>query len=126
MRLRTLSSLLLLFSACLLAAESPSNSQKFSPPTRTFRFTYNFTVKDIPAGAKQVRVWVPVPQTDQHQSVRVLAVKAPTKTRMTNDPRYANRLMSAEIQTSATGRAKLTPESEVARREYSRGDHRQA
>jgi hypothetical protein len=24
-----------------------------------------------------VRVWVPVPQTDQHQSVRVLAVKAP-------------------------------------------------
>ena len=125
MRLRTLSSLLLLFSACLLAAESPSNSQKFSPPTRTFRFTYNFTVKDIPAGAKQVRVWVPVPQTDQHQSVRVLAVKAPTKTRMTNDPQYGNRMMYAEIQNSATGKAEFTLEYEVTRREYSRGDYAQ-
>src|SRR5207249_8450231 len=64
MRLRVLSSLLLLFfPACQLAAQATSNAQKFSPPTRTFRFTYNFTVKDIPSGAKRVRVWAPVPQT---------------------------------------------------------------
>ncbi|HLB88184.1 MAG TPA: hypothetical protein VJK29_11070 [Terriglobales bacterium] len=57
MRLRVLSSLLLLFfPACQLAAQATSNAQKFSPPTRTFRFTYNFTVKDIPSGAKRVRV----------------------------------------------------------------------
>ena len=63
MRLRVLSSLLLLFfPACQLAAQATSNAQKFSPPTRTFRFTYNFTVKDIPSGAKRVRVWAPVPQ----------------------------------------------------------------
>jgi len=49
MKLRVLSSLLLLFfPACQLAAQASSNAQKFSPPTRTFRFTYNFTVKDIP------------------------------------------------------------------------------
>jgi hypothetical protein len=58
-----------------LAAQATSNAQKFSPPTCTFRFTYNFTVKDIPSGAKRVRVWIPVPQTTQHQTVRVLAVK---------------------------------------------------
>ena len=46
MELRVLSSLLLLFfPACQLAAQANSNAQKFSPPTRTFRFTYNFTVK---------------------------------------------------------------------------------
>ena len=45
MRLRVLSSLLLLFfTACQLAAQATSNAQKFSPPTRTCRFTYNFTV----------------------------------------------------------------------------------
>ena len=58
MKLRVLSSLLMLFfPACQLAAQATSNAQKFSPPTRTFRFTYNFTVKDIPSGAKRVRVW---------------------------------------------------------------------
>jgi transglutaminase-like putative cysteine protease len=85
-KLRVLSSLLLLFfPACQLAAQATSNAQKFNPPTRTFRFTYNFPVKDIPSGAKRVHVWIPVPQTDQHQTVRVLAVKAPVKTRMTQE-----------------------------------------
>jgi hypothetical protein len=77
--------------ASYLAAQVPSNSTQFSPPARTFRFTYNFTVKDMPSGAKRVRVWVPVPQTDQHQTVHVLAVKAPAKTRMMRDPEYGNR-----------------------------------
>ena len=43
MKLRVLSSLLLLFfPACQLAAQATSTAQKFGPPTRTFRFTYNF------------------------------------------------------------------------------------
>jgi len=126
MRLRVLSSLLLLFfPAWQLAAQANSNAQKFSPPTRTFRFTYNFTVKDIPSGAKRVRVWAPVPQTDQHQTVRVLSVKAPVKTRMTQEPEYGNRMMYAEIQNSAPGKAEFTLEYEVTRREYSRGNYAQ-
>ena len=49
MRLRVPSPLLVLFFlVCQLAAQTPSNVQKFSPSARTFRFTYNFTVKDIP------------------------------------------------------------------------------
>ena len=124
MRLRVLSSLLLLFfPACQLAAQASSNAQKFSPPSRTFRFTYSFTVKDIPSGAKRVRVWVPIPQTDQHQTVHVLAVKAPVKTQMTQEPEYGNRMMYAEIQNSAAGKAEFTLEYRVTRREYSRGDY---
>src|SRR6266404_1116396 len=124
MRLKVLSSLLLLFVAAgQLAAQTTTNAQKFSPPTRTFHFTYNFTVKDIPSGAKRVRVWVPVPQTDQHQTVRVLAVKAPVKTRMTQEPEYGNRMMYAEIQNSAPGKAEFTLEYKITRREYSRGDY---
>jgi transglutaminase-like putative cysteine protease len=128
MRLRILSSfLLLLFPACLLTAQATSNAgsdaQKFSAPTRTFQFTYNFTVKDIPSGAKRVRVWVPMPQTDQHQTVRVLAVKAPAKTQMTQEPEYGNRMMYVEMQNPAEGKAEFTLEYEVTRREYSRGDY---
>src|ERR1700733_14073212 len=136
MRLRVLSSLRLLFflaplflapqfPACHLSAEATSDSQKFSPPSRTFRFTYNFTVKDIPAGAKLVRVWIPVPRNDQHQTVRVLAVKAPVKTQMTQEHEYGNRMMYAEIQNPAAGKAEFTLEYKVTRREYSRGDYAQ-
>ena len=126
MKLRVLSSLLLLFvPACRLAAEPTSNAQKFSPPTRTFRFAYNFTVKDIPSGAKRVRVWIPVPQTDQHQTVRVLAVNVPVKTRMTQEPEYSNRMMYAEIPNPASGKAEFTLEYKITRREYSRGDYAQ-
>lgn len=126
MRLKVLSSLLLLFfPAGQLAAPAASNAQKFSPPARTFHFTYNLTVKDIPPDAKRVRVWIPVPQTDQHQTVRVLAVKAPVRTRMTQEPEYGNRMMYAEIQNPAAGKAEFTVEYKVTRREYSRGDYAQ-
>src|SRR5204863_4308277 len=110
---------------CQLAAETTSNAPKFSPPNRTFRFTYNFTVKDIPPSAKRVRVWIPVPHTDQHQSVRVVAVKAPVKTRMTQESQYGNRMMYAEIPNPAAGKAEFTLEYNVTRREYSRGDYAQ-
>ena len=126
MKLRVLSSLLLLFfPASLLAAEAASHAEKFSAPRRTFRFTYTFTVKEIPSGTKRVRVWVPVPQTDQHQTVRVLAVKAPTKTQMMRDPEYGNRMMYAAMQNPASGKAKFTLQYEVTRREYARGDYAQ-
>jgi transglutaminase-like putative cysteine protease len=126
MKLRVVSSwLLLFFPACWLAAQTTSNAQKFSPPSRTFRFTYNFTVKDIPSGTQRVRVWIPVPQTDQHQTVRVRAVKAPVKTRMTQEPEYGNRMLYAEIQNPAAVKAEFTVEYKITRREYSRGDYAQ-
>jgi transglutaminase-like putative cysteine protease len=117
--------LLLFFSALHVAAQATSDAQKFSLPSRTFRFTYNFTVKDIPSGAKRVRVWVPLPQTDQHQAVRVLAVNAPVKTQMTQESEYGNRMMYAEIQNPGASKAEFTLEYEITRREYSRGDYAQ-
>ncbi len=126
MRIRILPAILVVFfSACALAGQTVSNPQKFSPPARTFRFTYSFTVKDIPADAKQVRVWVPVPQSDQHQTVRVIAVKAPVKTQITQEPEYGNRIMYAEMQNPGSGKAEFSVEYEVTRREYSRGDYAQ-
>src|SRR3954447_17194224 len=123
MRLPIFSSLLLLLTACLLAAETPSTPQKFSPPSRSFHFTYNFTVRDIPSGAKRVRAWFPVPPSDEHQTVRVLSVNAPTKTKTTRDAEYGNRMLYAEIQNPSTTTAEFTVEYEVTRREYSRGDY---
>lgn len=129
MRPRVLSSLLLLFFfvfvVCRLDAQKSLDPKGSSPSSRTFHFTYKFTVKDIPPGTKRVRVWVPMPQTDQHQIVRVLAVKAPVKTQMTQESEYGNRMMYAEIQNPDQGTAEFALEYKITRREYSRGDYEQ-
>jgi transglutaminase-like putative cysteine protease len=125
-KLRVLSPLLLLFFPLgQLAGQAAPSPQKFSPPSRSFRFTYSFEVKDIPAGAKHVRVWVPVPQTDSHQTVRLLSVKAPVKTRMTQESEYGNHMMYADLENAAAGKAEFTLEYKVTRREYSRGGYAQ-
>jgi transglutaminase-like putative cysteine protease len=131
MKLRFLSSsvLLLVFLGSPLTGQARSNAasnpEKFSEPSRTFRFTYRFTVKDISPETKQVRVWIPVPQTDRHQTVRILNIKAPAKTQTTHEAEYGNRMMYAEMQNPAGGKAEFTVEYEIMRREYSRGDYAQ-
>ncbi|HET7442015.1 MAG TPA: hypothetical protein VFJ47_11995, partial [Terriglobales bacterium] len=113
MRLRVLSFLLLVLVASQFSAQTASKLEKFSPPSRTFRFTYNFTLKEIPAQAKRVRVWIPVPQTDQHQKVRVVAVKAPAKMQPMQEPEYGNRMLYAEFQASAEAKPDFTVEYEI-------------
>src|SRR5689334_7195234 len=115
MRLKVflLSLILFSFSAYVWAAPNSSNGHKFSPRVRSFRFTYSFTVKDIPAGTKRVRVWIPVPQTDIHQTVHVLAVKAPVKTQMTKESGYGNRMFYADIDNPTTSQAEFTVDYEV-------------
>jgi transglutaminase-like putative cysteine protease len=124
-KLRVLSLLLLFFLPAHHLMAQASKAERFSTPSRTFRFTYSFTVKEIPTGAKRLRVWAPIPRTDQHQTVRVLAIKAPVKTRMTQETEYGNRMMYADIQSPHAGTAEFTLEYEVTRREYSRGDYAQ-
>jgi len=107
------------------AQSSTTEKQKFSPPSRKFRFTYSFTVKDIPPGTKVVRVWVPVAHTDEHQTVRLVNANAPVTTEMTQEPEYGNRMMYAEIHNPTQATAQFTLEYEVTRREFSRGDFAQ-
>jgi transglutaminase-like putative cysteine protease len=127
MKLRALSLLLLAaIMVSLSVAQTPSpDKQKFSPPSRKFRFTYSFTVKDIPSGTKLVRVWVPVAHTDDHQTVRLVNVKAPVLTQMGEESEYGNHILYAEIHNPVQATADFTLEYEVTRREFSRGDFAQ-
>lgn len=131
MKLRVLPLLLLAcISVSLCTAQSSvpekqQEKQKFSPLSRTFRFTYSFTVKDIPAGTKIVRVWVPVAHTDDNQTVRLLNIKAPGRTEKTQEGEYGNHILYAEIHDPTPGSVEFVLEYEVTRREYSRGDYAQ-
>jgi transglutaminase-like putative cysteine protease len=58
---------------------------------RTFEIMYRAVVKDIPAGAKKVEVWIPVPQSDAYQKVSHLKVNAPVPYRITQEKEYGNK-----------------------------------
>lgn len=120
----------LLFLACIAVplsfGQAPAPSKpKVSPPSRKFRFTYSFTVKDIPSGTKLVRVWVPVAHTDEHQTVKLLDVKAPVQTQMAEESEYGNHILYAEIHNPVQATAEFTLEYEVTRHEFARGDYAQ-
>lgn len=125
MRLRVLPSLLILLAAAQFDGQSLDNAKNFTPASRSFHFTYKFTVKDMPADAKRIRVWVPVPQTDRHQIVRLISIKSPVKMELTREPEYGNQMMYAEIKNSAASATEFSLEYQITRREYSRGDYAQ-
>jgi transglutaminase-like putative cysteine protease len=94
----------------------------FSPPSRTFAFTYQVNIKDIPSGAQRVRVWIPRATTDANQTVVLKQVDGPVHLHETHEAPYGNHILYGEIVHPQPGTAQFTVEYEVTRREYSRGD----
>jgi transglutaminase-like putative cysteine protease len=54
--------------------------------TRSFHFDYKAVVKDVPAGARRLDVWIPVPHDDPYQQIRNLRVYSPHPAEMTTGP----------------------------------------
>ncbi len=43
---------------------------------RSFTLVYRFMIRDVPAGAERIEAWIPVPRTDEHQTVDDVLVPA--------------------------------------------------
>jgi len=63
----------LLCAACASASSGPTD---FGRPHRSFEFTYRAAIADVPAGARQVRMWVPLPESTPDQKVEHLEIRA--------------------------------------------------
>jgi len=94
---------------------------EFSQPSRTFLFTYQVTLKDIPAGAERLRIWLPCAVTDANQTVFLKQVQGPVHLHVTHDPPFNNYFLFGEIRRPHPGPAEFTVEYEITRKEYSRG-----
>src|SRR5271169_5940582 len=62
--------------AVLAVSQSVSGAEP-QPRMRSFHFEYKAIVKDIPAGVKQVDLWVPVPHDDAYQQIKNLRIESP-------------------------------------------------
>ncbi|HEX5053189.1 MAG TPA: transglutaminase-like domain-containing protein [Planctomycetota bacterium] len=78
-------------------ARMPANPDYLKPgDSRTFAIQYTAQVKDIPAGTKQLRLWVPIPQDSPVQTIRDLKF-AGSAPRLTTEKKFGNRIAYWEI-----------------------------
>jgi transglutaminase-like putative cysteine protease len=67
------------------------------PRSRTFELTYKATVRDIPAGAKSLDVWLPLPQTDGNQIVHRVTIDAPSPVTIGREARSGNQCLHVRV-----------------------------
>ena len=80
--------LLLVLVQALATADDPASARQ-----RTFRLDYGATLTDLPAGS-EVRIWLPVPQSNEDQTVKPLARKLPVQGSEGEEAKYGNRILS--------------------------------
>jgi transglutaminase-like putative cysteine protease len=113
---------LLLSGMVIFLAVAAGIPSEFSPPSRTFRFTYQVNLKDIPSSGRQVRIWIPRAVSDSHQTVELKSATGPVHLRETREAAFGNRMFYAEMARPSTGNAQFMIDYLVTRKEYSRGD----
>ncbi len=109
-----------IFAAQLLIISLPLAA---APPRkiRTFEFTYGVKVEGFPESARNVRIWIPLAQSDRHQIVRLIKDSGSVPLRSTRENEYGNRMLYAEVRDPRAPLDFLI-EYRVARREYRMGN----
>lgn len=68
-----------------------------NPKSRHFEFTYEATVKEAPAGASNVDLWIPVAQDAAFQRVAVKSVEAPSGYSIATEPTLGNKMLHVRV-----------------------------
>lgn len=87
---------------------------------RTFDFTYVTEVRDIPAGAGEVSLWIPYPPNDANQRITNMKISSRYPTRLTRDPEYGNEILFAQVRQPREAALKIEMSFRVRRRELRR------
>lgn len=86
-----------------------------SKVSRAFHFEYAATISGLSREAKQVRVWVPLPRSDEAQVVSNLKVEVPAPYRESHDPHYHNRMAYFELAAPLPEKVPITVSFDVVR-----------
>jgi hypothetical protein len=78
---------------------NPAPMFSSSPSSVSFDLSYVVQVKP-PAGSRQVRVWIPLPSSDQYQTISQLQLRGPVKVKMRRDPKYGDRYAYFDVDSS--------------------------
>jgi hypothetical protein len=109
------------FTAAAGAARADNRAAAAAPSSlesRTFKFHYGVTIRDIPSDAKHLAIWVPIPQTDRHQTVRDLKIQSPLPYRTEKESHYGNTILHLESDSPLPSSIDLVLDAVVERQAY--------
>jgi len=113
-------SLALALGACLVSTVTTGCKAPRTVTTgahRSFRFEYEAVVKEFPAGAKGAPIWIPIPTSDDTQTISNLEVAATVAHEIRNGGAYGNRYLYVEAPLGETPEIALKVACDVTRRE---------
>lgn len=119
-RISSLSVLILLLLACThsrcgIADETGSNKPD-KPKLRAFQLDYGASLDHLPTGAR-VSVWMPVPQSNEHQTITLLETDLPAEEKIATEPIYGNKILYVETKAPRSGSLKFNTTYLVRRSE---------
>ena len=97
-------------------SDNPVSQQDGSARTRSVRFTYGATFHDLNPG-NRIRVWIPVPKSDPHQTVQLVEASLPVEGSIATENRYGNRIMHFESTVPETGQIGFVVRYDIERSE---------
>ncbi|MDX6271233.1 MAG: hypothetical protein QOD28_2456 [Acidobacteriota bacterium] len=106
-------------------APPPPASSYVAPRERQFEFEYKATVKEIPAGARKVEVWIPVPHDTPFQTIKGLHIDSPHPYQL-RTAEYGNRVLHLSLDNPPPSTLTVTMRFNAVRREHIQGRLRQA
>jgi transglutaminase-like putative cysteine protease len=96
-----------------LAALGPAFSApwQMSAPVRNFEFTYLTRIPALPLGAKTLKIWIPLPQSDPYQAIGGMRIEFPFPYAKHRDPEYGNEYLYLQVpseKVSALGEVRMS------------------
>ena len=87
-----------------------------TPAQRSFRFTYSFSVRDVPTG-KPLSIWFPEAVSDQWQDVKIVSQSGDLPLGRTVEKTYGDKMFHAETRSASKSEYHFEVTYEVTRRE---------
>ncbi len=105
----------IIFCAALLSSLSVHAAQE--PKSRTMDAVYTASLKDIPAGLKELTVWVPIPATSGHQTVSPPVVESDLRWTEGRENAFGDRFIYTTIKNPPAGEMKVSVRFRATREE---------
>jgi len=106
--------------AALVVAAALCLALPASAASRTVELSYTAIVRNLPAEAGRVEIWLPYPQTDAHQTIHTVRVEAPAPVEMAREPEYGNEAIHLVFERPAAREIPVVVTFTATRREYAR------
>jgi transglutaminase-like putative cysteine protease len=103
----------------------PARAVAADPRERRFQFEYRATVKDVPAGAKRLDLWIPLPLDTPFQKIADLRIGSPVPYKF-QTTQYGNRVLHLRVENPVRDGFTVLMRFDAARSEHIQRRLRQA